>query len=123
MRVVLGVVFFAHGAQKLLVFGIAGVGANFAHMGFPLPGVAAAVVTLLEFLGGLALIVGLLTRWTAALLAMEMAVAVLKVHLPGGFFLPRGFEFAFTLCCLSLALMLTGPGKASLDRLLFRDQA
>jgi len=119
LRVAVGIVFVAHGSQKLFVFGFAGVQGMLTQLGFPIPMVLAWILTLVEFLGGIALVLGLYTRWAAILLAINMAVAILKVHLPGGFFLPKGFEFAFTLFAANIALALAGPGAASLDRLLF----
>lgn len=115
LRVVVGIVFAAHGGQKLFVYGFHGVTGSFTKMGIPLPAVSAIVVTLVEFLGGIALIAGLFTRWAAILLAINMSVAVLKVHARNGFFLPGGFEYALTLLAANVALALTGPGAAALD--------
>ena len=72
------------------------------------------VVTLVEFFGGLALVLGLFTRWAAVLIACDMLVAVTVVHLRGGFFLPKGFEYALTMLAASIALALAGPGAAAL---------
>ena len=88
----------------------------FGGIGIPLPQVSAIVVTLVEFAGGIALILGVVTRWAAVLLAIDMAVAVGKVHLHGGFFLPRGYEFALTLLAACVALSLAGPGSPALKR-------
>ncbi len=123
LRIAAGIVFLAHGGQKLFVFGFAGVEAAFAHLGIPMPLILGPFVTLLEFFGGIALVAGFLTRWVAILFAIEMAVAALKVHLANGFFLPQGFEFAFTMFSLSVAVALAGPGAAALDRLIFRSSA
>jgi putative oxidoreductase len=120
LRIVVGIVFLAHGNQKLFEWGFGGVAAGFTKMGIPLPGISAVVVTLVEFLGGLALFIGLLTRWAALLLAINMSVAVLAVHLKNGFFLPAGFEYAFTLLAANVALLLTGPGVCALDNLIWR---
>jgi putative oxidoreductase len=84
-------------------------------MGIPLPQVSAAVVIAVELLGGAALILGLFTRWAAAALAIDMAVAVVMVKLPGGFFAPQGVEFELTLCAAALTLALVGAGGVSLD--------
>ncbi|PYT24077.1 MAG: hypothetical protein DMG57_29915 [Acidobacteria bacterium] len=120
LRVVVGLVFTAHGCQKLFTFGIPSVVQMFGHMGIPAASVLAPFVTLLEFVGGILLVVGLLTRWVALLLAIDMLVAVLKVHLAGGFFLPRGYEFALTLLAASVALALAGPGAPALDGIIRR---
>ena len=118
LRLVVGVVFLAHGAQKLFVMGFGNVAAYLTKVGIPAPMPAAVVLTLVEFLGGLALVSGFSTRWAAALLAGDMAVATLTVHLRGGFFLPSGAEFTFTLFGANVALILLGSGAASVDRLL-----
>jgi putative oxidoreductase len=107
-----------HGGQKLFLYVFHNVAGMMTRMGIPLPGVFGVVVTLAEFLGGWALLLGLLTRWVAAALAIEMIVAILKVHLRSGFFLPRGFEFAFSMLAANVALLLAGPGAAAIDSLL-----
>lgn len=123
LRLVVGIVFLAHGAQKLFVFGMAGVAGFMGQAGIPFPMLAAIVVTAVEFLGGLALVLGLYTRWVAIPLAFEMLVAILVVHLKAGFFLPDGYEFPFTLLGAALALALLGSGEASVDRVLERRRA
>ena len=115
LRLAVGTVFLAHGSQKLFVFHFAGVTQFFTHAGIPLPAVSAVVVTLVEFLGGLALILGLGTRIAATFLAINMLGAIALVHLRGGFFLPTGFEYAFTMLFANVALVLNGPGALPLS--------
>ncbi len=93
LRVVVGVVFLAHGVQKLFVRGFGNLAAFLSRFGIPALMLAAVIVTLVEFLGGLMLILGLYTRWAAAPLAIDMLVAILTIHFRNGFFLPSGFEF------------------------------
>lgn len=115
LRLVVGIVFMVHGGQKLFVFGLAGTTGFMAQVGLPAPAVAAAVVTAVELLGGLAVFLGLFTRWAAALLAINMLVAIVTVHIPAGFFLPKGYEFALTLLAANLSLLLLGSGPLSVD--------
>jgi putative oxidoreductase len=115
LRVIVGVVFLVHGSQKLFSFGFAGVTAFFTHAGIPLPAVSAPIVTLVEFLGGAALLLGVGTRIAALLLVCDMLGAILFVHFKNGFFMPSGYEYALILLAANLSLVLTGPGAASLD--------
>lgn len=123
LRAVAGTVFLAHGAQKVFVYGFAGVATAFEGMGVPLAGVAGPAVALVELLGGLALIAGLLTRTAAAGLAIVMLGAMVLVHLPAGFFLPNGIEFVLTLLGAAVAIALTGPGAFSVDAVIGRRRA
>lgn len=117
IRAVVGIVFLLHGGQKLFVYGVHNVAGMIGQLGIPLPSLAAAVVTWVEFLAGAALLLGLFTRVAAVLLAFDMLVALLKVHLKGGFFLPMGFEYALTLLVTNIALAITGPGAAAVQKL------
>jgi putative oxidoreductase len=116
LRIVIGVVFFMHGYQKLFKMGFHGVAGMFGHLGIPLPMLFAVVVTLVEFVGGILLITGLATRVPATLLAIDMFVAILTVHLKKGFFSP-GVEFPLTLLAGAICLALSGGGSASVKRL------
>ena len=123
IRIVLGVVFAAHGAQKLFGwfggFGIAGTGGWLASMGFRPARLHATVSGLSEFGGGLLLAFGLLTPLGAAAVAGVMIVAIATVHIPNGFFKSAGgYEFNLTLVVTAFALAFTGPGGYSLDRAL-----
>ncbi len=115
LRLALGIVFLVHGGQKLFVFGLAGVTGGFTQMGVPMPGVTAPLVALVEFGGGVALVLGLLTRLAALGIAADMLGAMLLVHLPNGFFLPTGYEYALLLCLQAVTLIITGAGAYSMD--------
>lgn len=120
LRVVTGIVFLMHGWQKVFQYGFAGVSQGFGQMGVPMPGIMGPFIALLELIGGIALIAGVLTPVFAALLACNMVGAILLVHLRAGFFLPEGYEFALTLLAAMLALALAGAGAYSVDGALGR---
>jgi putative oxidoreductase len=124
LRAVVGVVFFAHGAQKVLGwFGGYGLPATVDAMGKNgFSPVIAYLVSFGELTAGLGLIVGLLTRIAAAGMFVEMLGAVLIVHAKNGFFSDKhGFEFPLTLCIASLAILILGPGAYAFDAVFQRE--
>ena len=126
LRVVLGVVFFAHGAQKMLGWfggpgfsGSMGFFTGYMHIPAPLGFLAIAA----EFFGGLGLILGFLTRIAAFGIAMNMVVAIAMVHSSFGFFMNwtgaqkgEGFEFHLVILAIAAFLMIRGAGAFSVDR-------
>ena len=123
LRVVVGIIFLAHGGQKLFVYGFAGVSGAFAQMGVPAPGVMGPFVALVEFFAGAALVVGLLTRLASLGLISTMVGAILLVHLKNGFFAPTGFEYPLALLAAAASLAIAGPGAFSADSIIARRTA
>jgi putative oxidoreductase len=114
LRVAVGVIMTVHGFQKLT--DLATWESNFANMGIPLPALSVLLATAGELLGGLGLLVGLLTRIAAFGVFCTMAVAVLVVHLPNGLLASNnGFEYPLTLLCAASFFLAAGAGPISLD--------
>jgi putative oxidoreductase len=130
VRIVLGVVFFAHGAQKALGwFGGAGLRSTVQvfREQLRIPTAFALLAVAAEFLGGLGLIVGLLSRVAALGIAVIMLVALLTVHWKFGFFMNwygdqkgQGIEYHILVLVLALAVMIKGGGPSSLDQVLYK---
>lgn len=121
LRIVAGAVFAMHGSQKLFEFTLAGTTEAFAGIGAPFPEITAPLVAVVEFAGGLLLIIGLLARPVAVMLAIDMAVAIALVHLQAGFWVDAGgYEFVAILGTAALAIAIAGPGRASVDAAVFR---
>lgn len=116
LRGALGIVFIAHGYPKL--FGQAGISPQF-FVQHDLPGSFVYVAGVLEMFGGGLLILGLFTRGVALLLALEMGVALWKVHLAGGYLRVHEYEFPLLLCAASFTLATLGAGLLSIDHPLF----
>jgi putative oxidoreductase len=119
LRVALGVIFISHGAPRL--FGeMDGTIAFFSALGIPLPVIAAWGVSLLEFFGGIALLIGLFVTPVSLLLVVEMLAGIVLVHAPNGWYVlgPQanaGVEYSVLLMASLLMLVLGGPGLASMD--------
>jgi putative oxidoreductase len=128
LRFVLGVVFFAHGAQKMLGwFGGYGFSKTMAFFTGPahIPPVLAFLAIAAEFFGGLGLIFGFLTRIAAFGISVNMLVAIATVHSASGFFMNwtgtqkgEGFEYHLLVLAMTVFLMIRGGGAFSLDRAL-----
>ena len=123
LRVPAGLIFAAHGSQKLFGwfggYGLAGTGQWMDSIGLAPGQLMALLAGSAEFFGGLALVAGLLVRPAAAALAFAMAVAILAVHAGHGLFVANnGYEYALALFAVSVALVIAGGGRGSLDRAL-----
>ena len=126
VRIALGVVFVAHGGQKVFGWfgghGLRATIAAFKSMGVPAP--AAALAAFIELFGGFAMLLGVLARPAAVGLIVIMLVAIAKVHGRHGFFINfegvpgkgHGFEFNFVLIAMALSILIGGAGVLSIDR-------
>ncbi len=121
LRLALGLVFMVHGAQLVFgAFGGPGI-VNFAKMMGPL----GYLVAIGEFFGGLGIVVGFLSRFSAAALIVIMLGAIIKVHLPNGFFMNwygkqagEGYEYHLLVIGMALTLLIAGPGRFAVGRFL-----
>jgi putative oxidoreductase len=114
VRLSMGLIFTAHGYQKLMG-GMAGVAGYFAKVGVPMPELMAPVIATVELVGGILLILGLATRWVGLVLALEMVVTGFWVQMP-----TKGWnasELDRILLAAGLMLFLAGPGRAAVDKL------
>ncbi|MEV7441810.1 DoxX family protein [Streptomyces sp. NPDC091204] len=121
LRIVLGLTMAAHGTQKLFGWfeggGISGTGQFFTASGYPAGDAMAVLAGLTETLGGLGLVLGLLTPLAGAALVGTLINAI-AVHGAGAFFAPEGIEYELLLTAGAAALALTGPGRYAVDRFL-----
>jgi len=120
LRLIAGVIFSAHGAQKLFAwfggYGLDGTGQWMESIGLAPGFIMALLAGSAEFFGGILLIIGLLTRPTAFVLAITMIIAIFSVHISNGLFISNnGYEFGLALLAISLSLLIQGGGKYSLD--------
>jgi putative oxidoreductase len=124
IRLVVGVLFIGHGAQKLFGwfggYGLKGTGGWFESIGMK-PGVTMALFAgLAELIGGILFAVGFLTPLAALLIAGTMIMAIVKVHAPNGLWATsNGYEYNLTLVAVAIGVALTGPGKYALDIFFF----
>jgi putative oxidoreductase len=132
IRVVLGVLFFAHGAQKMLGWwggpGYSAMMSAFESQG--IPAVFAFLAIAAEFFGGIGLILGFLGRIAAFGITVNMIVAILAVHWPNGLFMNwtgqqkgEGFEFHLLVLAITVSIMIVGSGAFSIDEYLYRNWA
>jgi putative oxidoreductase len=123
-RVILGVVLFAHGWQKLVINGIAGTYGQFEQLGIPLAIVSASFASFVEFVGGVLIVVGALTTTVVALDLVVMVGAAGFVHITHGIFAQNGgWELVGVIVAAELALAAFGPGRFSVDYLIARRHA
>ena len=125
LRIIVGIIFMAHGSQKLFGWfgggGLAGTAQFMESLGLTPATLMAALSGGAEFFGGLALVVGLLARPAALALSVTLVVAILSVHIGNGLFMSNnGYEFALALLAGTVAVMIEGAGRFSLDRLIAR---
>ena len=110
LRIISGIGFMMHGLPKLL--DIQGTQNSFTNMGLP-PDLA-IIIGLLEFIGGLAILLGILTRIAAGLLAIDMIGAILQVKLSKGFI--GGYELDLLYLAIMISLLISGPGSLSIEK-------
>lgn len=121
-RVGLGLIFMVHGYQKLAQWGISGTSATFTQMGVPAPMLSAWYAAVVELVGGAALVIGFALPVAGVLLALNMAGALVFVHLGNGFFnSANGYEYPLALIVALLAIGFNG-GAFSLDHALSRSR-
>jgi len=123
LRIPVGIIFAAHGAQKLFGwfggYGLEGTAQWMDSIGLNPGYLMALLAGSAEFFGGLALIMGLLVRPASAVLAFTMLIAIVSVHIGNGLFMSNnGYEYGLALMAVSVALMLIGAGRGSLDAIL-----
>jgi putative oxidoreductase len=133
LRLILGIVFLAHGSQKMLgLFGGSGFSATMGMFenGMHIPAVFAFLAIAAEFFGGVGLILGFLSRIAAFGIFTNMLVAIVKVHFANGLFMNwtgnqkgEGFEYHLLAIAMAVAIMIMGAGAFSIDGALYRNIA
>jgi len=125
LRAPIGLILAAHGAQKLFAwfggYGLEGTGQWMASIGLTPGYLMALMAGSAEFFGGLALLLGLLTRPAAVVSAFAILVAIFTVHIDNGLFVSNnGYEYALTLFVLLIAVAAQGAGRLSIDHYIFK---
>jgi len=118
-RVLLGVVLFAHGFQKVFIYGFAGTTGAFTKMGVPVPSASVAYASAVELVGGGLLILGAFTTIVSVLVVLDMLGAAFTTgHYAAIFVQSQGFELEGTILVGALLLLVAGAGRYSIDHLL-----
>lgn len=118
-RLVLGLIFIAHGVDKMFMDGMDETVGQFSALGIPQPQIAGYAAAIGEMVGGAFLVIGLLTTFAAAALAVDMVGALYFVHWGNGLFAgDGGIEYPLVLCMSLIMIVIFGSGRASLDRAL-----
>ena len=122
LRIVLGIIFVYHGYIKLFVKGnLPATASFFAQIGIPLANASAVLVAFVEFIGGLLLLIGLLTRLASVILILEMLVAFFMVHLNKGFLVSKGgYEFVLLILAGLFVILVNGAGRLSFGKMFFK---
>ncbi|WP_340678587.1 DoxX family protein [Paraglaciecola sp.] len=128
LRIPIGITFIAHGAQKLFGafggYGLEGTGQWMASIGLEPGYLMALLAGSGEFFGGLLILLGLVTRPAALVLAMTMVVAIFSVHFQNGLFMSNnGYEFGLALLAAAVSLVFSGSGKVALDNFIAKKLA
>lgn len=122
LRVVLGVIFAYHGYLKLFApGGFTGTVGFLTSLGIILPKYSALLVAVVEFLGGIFLLLGMVTKWSSLLLIIDMLVAFFMVHLKNGLLVSKGgYEFVLVLLAGLVVVLVNGAGSLSLGKKIFK---
>ncbi|UTW00344.1 DoxX family protein [Marinomonas rhizomae] len=123
LRIPVGLILMAHGAQKLFAmfggYGLEGTGQFMASLGLEPGYLMALLAGSAEFFGGAALVIGLLVRPASAVIAFTMLMAIIAVHISNGLFMANnGYEYALTLLVVAVSLVFSGAGSYSVDKAL-----
>ncbi|QRV22970.1 DoxX family protein [Marinomonas foliarum] len=123
LRIPVGLILMAHGAQKLFAmfggYGLEGTGQFMASLGLEPGYLMALLAGSAEFFGGAALVIGLLVRPASVVIAFTMLIAIVTVHISNGLFMSNnGYEYALTLLIVAVSLVFSGAGSYSVDKVI-----